>query len=82
MKATPVFNKGLCDKLGVEALDFDGENDNIFQPHSKEGSPFMEYLHDYGVFEEVPYELFMAELQKHYAHLSDEILSLQQINIR
>lgn len=82
IKATPVFNKELCDKLGVAALDFDGENDNIFQAHSKTGNLFMEYLHDYGVFADVPYELFMSELRKHYAHLTTEIMDLQQINIR
>jgi len=30
---TPAFNKSLCDKLGVDVLEFDGENDSIFQPY-------------------------------------------------
>ena len=81
IKATPVFNKGLCEKLGVDALDFDGENDNIFQAHSSRGGLFMEYLHDYGTFEDIPYDLFMSELRRHYAHLTTEIMDLQQINI-
>ena len=69
VKATPAFNKSLCVKLGVESLEFNGKEDSIFQPYNKEGSQFMDYLHDYGNFDDVPYELFISELKKHYPHL-------------
>ncbi len=72
VKATPAFNKSLCEKLGVESLEFDGKEDSIFQSYNKEGSQFMEYLHDYGNFHDVPYELFISELKKHYPHLFAE----------
>ena len=70
VKATPAFNKSLCDKFGVAPLEFDGINDSIF--HEFEGGKkFMEYLHDFGTFADVPRELFIASLQKHYPHLFD-----------
>ena len=69
VKATPAFNKSLCVKLGVESLEFDGKEDSIFQSYNKEGSQFMEYLHDYGTFDDVPYNLFISELKSHYPHL-------------
>lgn len=72
VKATPAFNKSLCEKLNVESLEFDGRTDSIFQSYNKEGNQFMEYLHDYGNFEDVPYELFISELIKHYPHLFEE----------
>lgn len=72
VKATPAFNKTLCEKLKVESLEFDGKEDSIFQSYNQEGSQFMEYLHDYGTFEDVPYELFISELIKHYPHLFEE----------
>jgi transglutaminase-like putative cysteine protease len=72
VKATPAFNKTLCEKLKVESLEFDGKEDSIFQSYNQEGSLFMEYLHDYGRFEDVPYDLFISELIKHYPHLFEE----------
>ncbi len=69
VKATPAFNKKLCKKIGVLPLDFDGENDSVFQQYSPSGEKFMEYLHDYGQFAELPFELMMGEWEKYYPHL-------------
>ncbi|MFP2994689.1 transglutaminase-like domain-containing protein [Spongiivirga sp. MCCC 1A20706] len=69
VKLTPAFNKELCLKLNVGVLDFDGENDAIFQPFSDDGSKFMEYTHEYGEFDDLPYELMLQEFRKHYGHL-------------
>ncbi|MES2591894.1 MAG: transglutaminase-like domain-containing protein [Bacteroidota bacterium] len=69
VKATPAFNKSLCVKLNVDSLEFNGKDDSIFQSYGKEGAQFMEYLHDYGTFHDVPYELFVSELKTHYPHL-------------
>lgn len=71
VKATPAFNKTLCDKLNVASLEFNGREDSIFQPYNKEGGEFMEYLHDYGTFDDVPRDLFISELKAHYPHLFD-----------
>lgn len=72
VKATPAFNKTLCIKLNVEPLEFNGLEDSVFQSYSKEGGQFMEYLHDYGLFHDIPYELFISELKIHYPHIFDE----------
>lgn len=72
VKATPAFNKTLCDKLHVEPLEFDGMTDSIFQEYNKQGGKFMEYLHDYGNFPDIPRELFIAELKKNYPHLFEK----------
>ena len=69
VKSTPAFNKSLCKKLNVLPLEFNGKEDSIFQSYNKEGSQFMEYLFDYGNFPDVPLELFISELKKHYPHL-------------
>lgn len=68
-KATPAFNKKLCDFLGVEPLEFDGTGDSIFQEFDKSGNIFMEYLHDYGAFDDLPYDMYLDELNKHYPHI-------------
>jgi len=71
IKATPAFNRRLCDFLGVEPLEFDGTSDSIFQEFDRTGSRFMEYLHDYGAFSDLPYETYLEELNKHYPHIFD-----------
>ena len=69
LKTTPAFNEGLCKYLGVEPLEFDGTRDSIFQEYDRQGNVFMEYLHEYGAFADLPYELYLSELEKHYPHI-------------
>ncbi len=68
VKCTPAFNKSLCERFGAEALEFDGEHNSIF--HQFEGGKlYMEYLHEYGQFDDFPFDLFVQELKLHYPHL-------------
>jgi transglutaminase-like putative cysteine protease len=69
VKATPAFNKELCERFNVTPLEFDGEHDSVFQEYDAQGNKHMEYLHDYGIFAEVPRDLMVDELKKHYPHL-------------
>lgn len=69
--ATPAFNKELCDYLGVAPLEFDGTKDSIFQQYDQQGGLFMEYVHDYGAFPTIPYDLMIAEWKKHYAQFRE-----------
>jgi len=68
VKATPAFNKSLCDKLGVNALEFNGLEDSVFQEYD-DGIHFMEYTHFHGTFDDIPLEYFIETLRKHYPHL-------------
>ncbi len=75
VKATPAFNQSLCEKLGVAPLEFNGLEDSIFQEYDQhEGNEkkFMEYLHDHGTFDDVPRELILSLLRKHYPHFFEE----------
>jgi len=71
IKCTPAFNKSLCEKFGTNALDFDGHHDSIFQEFNG-GKKYMNYLHEYGQFDDFPFDLFVAELKVHYPHLFNE----------
>ena len=72
VKCTPAFNKTLCEKFGTAPLDFDGVHDSIFQEFSPDGKKYMQYIHEYGEFDDLPYDLFVSELKKHYPHLFDK----------
>lgn len=67
--ATPAFNRQLCAHLKVAPLEWDGRTDSIFQEYDASGARFMEYVHDYGAFAEIPYELMVGEWRKHYPAL-------------
>jgi transglutaminase-like putative cysteine protease len=64
--ATPAFNKELCAHLRVSPLEWDGRHDSIFQPFSPDGTKFMEYVNDHGVFATVPYAQMLAAWKTHY----------------
>lgn len=69
VKCTVAFNKALCDKLNVATLEFDGEKDQVFQEFDKEGGKFMVYEHEYGTFHDLPFDLWVSETKRIYAHL-------------
>jgi len=67
VKATPAFNKELCELLKVNTLEFNGGHDSMFQEFDKSGEHvFMEYLEDYGTFNEVPLPFMFHLMQEHY----------------
>lgn len=68
VKATPAFNKELCEHLGVTPLEFNGEEDSIFQQYDARGDQFMEYLKEYGTFHDIPHDMFVMLLHQHYPH--------------
>jgi transglutaminase-like putative cysteine protease len=70
--ATPAFNKELCHKLGVAPLEFNGREDSIFQEFDRAGGRFMEYLHDYGTFSDIPFELMVEEWRRHYPKFAND----------
>ncbi|WP_224491348.1 transglutaminase-like domain-containing protein [Robertkochia flava] len=69
VKASPTFNKELCDKFGVAPLEFTGEEDALLQAFNKQGDQFMEYLEDYGHFEDVPFEFIMKTFTEQYPEM-------------
>lgn len=71
VKSTPAFDPLVCQLSGVDPLEWDGENDALFQEF-QDGHKFMEYTHFYGEFEDVPVELMNAEMEKYYPHLFEE----------
>jgi hypothetical protein len=70
LKATPVFDAKLCAKFGVAPLDFDGENDALFQQYHGKGNRFMEYIRERGEFDEFPFKEVMRGLAEMYPHLT------------
>ena len=69
VKATPAFNKELCELCNVAPLEFDGRHDSVFQEFNEDGQQFMEYIEDYGHFEDVPLDFMLQNLQENYPNV-------------
>jgi transglutaminase-like putative cysteine protease len=81
VKCTPSFDKNICRLANVTPLNWDGENDSMFQEFDK-GKKFMEYLHFYGEFDDVPIELMNSEMKKHYPHLFNESFNSKSFSFK
>ncbi len=69
VKATPAFNRQLCELMNVEPLEFDGVHDSVFQEYTESGQAHMEYVNDHGVFDDVPHGFIVASIRQAYSHL-------------
>ena len=76
VKASPAFNATLCERCNVDPLDFDGENDSIFQQYNREGNQFMEYLEDYGHYEDLPLDFIRQNMVEHYPYLINKLTAI------
>ena len=72
VKATPVFDQALCERVGLKPLEFDGRQDSLFHPFDREGRRHMEYLCDRGTFPDVPFETIQADFRLAYPSLASQ----------
>jgi transglutaminase-like putative cysteine protease len=66
VKATPAFNRELCERFRVPPLDFNGREDSIFQSSAGGQHKFMEYVEFYGSYADIPVEEIVAAFKKTY----------------
>ncbi len=69
IKATPAFNRELCEKFGLLPLEWDGRSDSLYHPYDREGRRHMEYIREHGEFADVPLERMRDTWRREYAHL-------------
>ncbi len=66
VKATPAFNRSLCERFGVDPLEFDGVHDAMLQAFDRGGQKYMEYLADRGTFDDLPFDTIVASFRGLY----------------
>lgn len=69
VKATPAFDRALCDRAGLAPLEFDGQTDSLFHAFDAEGRRRMEYVEWRGIFFDVPFEAILDDFRKLYPGL-------------
>jgi transglutaminase-like putative cysteine protease len=71
VKATPAFDRGLCEKFGVRPLEFDGRQDSLFHPHDVSGRRHMEYVRDRGPALDVPVADIIDTFNRCYPQMTE-----------
>ena len=69
VKASPAFDRALCERIGLSPLEFDGKTDSLFQAFDADGRRRMEYLSWRGTFSDVPFEAILSDFRLHYPAL-------------
>jgi len=71
LKATPAFNRSLCEKAGIHPLEFDGSADSVFHEFDVSGRRHMEYVRDRGSYADLPREELLKAWSEHYKSFSE-----------
>ncbi|MFO7601162.1 MAG: transglutaminase-like domain-containing protein [Candidatus Desulfacyla sp.] len=66
VKATPAFNRELCERHHVAPLEFSGLHDSLFQPFNLKQELFMEYVADHGTYADIPVDVIVAAWKSAY----------------
>jgi len=66
VKATPAFNSELCKRHHVPPLEFNGQEDSLFQAYNLENKKFMEYVEFHGVYADIPVSLIVEAWERAY----------------
>lgn len=82
VKATPAFDRGLCERFGVRALEFDGFEDSLMHPYNDHGRRHMEYLRHRGAAADVPVQDIMELFAREYPGFGREQAALSATQFR
>ena len=80
VRATPAFNKELCQRSNVTPLEFNGREDSIFHAYNNDNKPFMEYIEYLGIYADVPVDVILEGWEKVYGrdHIRARIEELEK----
>lgn len=66
IKATPAFNKTLCEKINVPPVEYDGIQHAVLAEKTLNGENYIEYLGDRGYDFDLPFKLIFKTFFEYY----------------
>ncbi|MCC6524938.1 MAG: transglutaminase domain-containing protein [Polyangiaceae bacterium] len=76
-KATPAFNRELCEHFHVRPLEWDGRSDALFHELSTDGRRHMEYLRDRGRHFDLPFDAMLAAFGEVYSFHKEAVPAIR-----
>lgn len=77
LKAAPTFDKEICERTRVPVVVFNGLNDAILPDKDLQGNPFIDYLEDFGVYSDLPWDFILENSHKIYGDLTEHWLGTE-----
>lgn len=78
VRCTPAFNASLCERFGVDPLEWDGETNSLFQPTTNDGQRFMEYVKDRGHDSDLPLDDIIEVFKEIYPEATKKWLGEEE----
>lgn len=66
VKATPAFNRELCERHKVRPLEFNGHDDSLFHAYNSANQKYMEYVEYQGTYADVPVSKILNAWEESY----------------
>lgn len=66
VKAAATFDHDICTRIGVPTVEFNGVNDAILPDSDLKGEPYIEYLEEYGYFQDLPWDMILENSKRVY----------------
>lgn len=66
VKAAAPFDAELCRRIHVPVVEFDGRSDAMLPPCDFEGQPYIEYVEDFGYFDDLPWSFIIEKCKQVY----------------
>lgn len=77
-KATPAFNRELCERFDLLPLEFNGVDDSLYHQFDRLGNRHMEYVYDRGAFDDVPLDRIIADFARYYPGWAPQLAADQR----
>jgi len=68
-KASCAFNAELCERFGVAPLEYDGTEDALLHGFTGDGSRYMEYVRERGIYTDLPLQSFLSDFRELYGEM-------------
>ncbi|MBW1782527.1 MAG: transglutaminase family protein [Deltaproteobacteria bacterium] len=64
VSAAATFDKSLCEKNGLTAVEFDGKNDAILPEKDLRGEPYIDYVEKFPPREDLPFDWIVERISR------------------
>lgn len=70
VKAAATFDREICERIQVPTVEFDGIHDAILPATDLNGSPYIDYLEEFGYYAEVPWKIILEKSYQLYGDIA------------